>query len=690
MKRLTAFLGGSLFLIAGNFLASAIAEQDSLPQPRQPGWGIDAVLSSHVQPEKVDGYIDLLRQARIEWIRERGPGSLDSDPAIPLDTYRRQVWRKLKAANFRVVAFSGALRSIPVNQKGNQLPENLLDVYAASYELGFHTLGEVDAFEMVGEPDAKYCRDLPDRVVAIQKATYLGIKDGAADAVLKGPDSNAQSLDLENQQSSPATRRSAALKDARIPLVLSGALAFPPGNWLDLAAANGIYEFSDAVNFHHYGFASDMVASIRAHREFAAQWSGRGELPVWITEAGLNNIRPDAWHDPKDRRIQAEYLMTCAKAAIEENVVVFMPFVLAHERDPFAMTESATQTFPSWKEYQALTKRESLNAQMPLAKIPQNPSRVILQWIPDNTTCRPYKPGGIYWFKEDQPIRGTLWVYYFGDQAADFLIQQAGGPDLITTAEAAGERTWRIQVPAGGRTGVPLTLPQHEGANYRRDTYQFQAVEANASGPLSSTLALTKLEFRTGTAPSDSLPNRRLPIPFSSQAPGFYISSETGAPVITGAKDPWVGWNGVRFPDERNESETNPLSCLVKVDRPGPMHPPMLAASVNGLPGALERGFLKLTAIDAVGRPTMARVDLIDRNGQRFSVVENLGRPRDDLGDPDIFLAYADFHPWVFGTTVPGARFDPGEIREIQIRFYAGHGGSHLLNVQLEALEYLP
>ncbi len=363
----------------------------------------------------------------------------------------QRVWRAEARAGFRVVAFAGLPHPVPVEQEGNQLPEDLLAVYRESARLGAETRGLVSAWEMVGEPDTSYCRDLPDRVAAFQKAVYLGLKDGAAArggalvnghwSLGDGSPAASKTLDLGPSNFGPWTLAS--------PLVLSGAFGYPPGPWADLAGANGLYDYTDAINVHHYGFARDFGDVVEAHRVMVGHWRKGPPLPVWVTEAGLNNIPYKDWENAAARRAQSDYLLSCARQAISAKVSVFMPFILTHRGDPFSMTRDAARPYPAWTDYAEFTRAHRLEMQPSPANAP---SRVVLQWLPDNQTCTPSKVARAYWFDsfdpgEWAPIEGELCVYNFDARAARVrLDMEATSPRLrVDVRRPVGQ--WGNAVP---------------------------------------------------------------------------------------------------------------------------------------------------------------------------------------------------------------------------------------------------
>ena len=102
----------------------------------------------------------------------------------------------------------------------------------------------------------------------------------------------------------------------------------------------------------------------------------------------------------------------------------------------------------------------------------------------------------------------------------------------------------------------------------------------------------------------------------------------------------------------------------------------------------MENGFVRLRAVDGANQPAAVRVDLVDREGRRFSVVENLGRNPHLPRENSLLLAYRSFHPWVFGRALPGRfRMNPPDVREIQLRFYGGSPDA-LIRVKLEAVGF--
>lgn len=582
------------------------------------GWGVDGCTTVAPSDAEFPGYVRLLEGSGVRWVRERDLGKRVPDGEYDETKVRRL--RALKQAGFLVTAFAAPRRRLPVGA-GDALPRDLLAVFREGRSLGRDFAGLVDAWELPGEPDVGFCPDLPERNAAYQKALYLGIKQGALE------------------------------RGARPP-VLMGALALPPGPWLARAAANGLLDYTDGDNFHFYGRSGDLTGVIRAHRAFAAEWRRSG-LPVWITECGLNSVRPDAPFDPARRALQAEFILSTARQARNAEVAVFMPFVLAHGDDPYALTAGPDRPFPAWSAYGALSRREAWPSRT--EPFPAGtPNSVVLQWSPDNATVIPHKVSGTYRFLSGgRPIRGELRLYNFGRTPARGTLRFGSTPRTLSSFPERRE----LLIPPESCLAVSGEF-QPQGRGYFQDWPKAEFTSADGS--------VSPLSFGLEIAPQDA---------DFSESP-LRLESPPGAAPAYPAQDefdvsrpcaPWVGINGVRV------DSASPSGGRFTVARPAgasaddPLRPPMAAARCSGLP---EEGFLILRSDDP-GRAPPVRVDLIDSTGQRFTVWENLGRSY--LGAPgDVWLNLRDFHVYFWGRCDEHPSFHAPAIREVQLRFYPG------------------
>jgi hypothetical protein len=97
-----------------------------------------------------------------------------------------------------------------------------------------------------------------------------------------------------------------------------------------------------------------------------------------------------------------------------------------------------------------------------------------------------------------------------------------------------------------------------------------------------------------------------------------------------------------------------------------PLEPQIAAAGLRGLP---KKGFLRIELSRPMSRDFSLRVDLVDKQGQRFAVWENFGvsyfRPASD-----VWLNLNDFGAYFWGRCTDNPQFHPENVEEIQIRFY--------------------
>jgi len=623
--------------------------------PPGAGWGVDACLATFAPPSQIDRYLTLLQQADLAYVRERSPGNL-KDPADrsrgPLSVFRR-----LHARGFNVVAFLGLSGDLKRSQDEDVLPEDLLAVYWSARWMARAAGREVQVWEMVGEPDTHFCKDLPERLVAFQKSVYLGIKDGGKTTFASGRLAGSA------------------------PGVLMGALGHFPSPWLERAARNGLFDYTDGLNFHFYGHARDLDGVIEAQRRFASHYTGERTLPLWITECGMDALPYDQPDDPHGRELQRTFTLSTMESARRQGVSVFMPFIfVAPTPGGHTLTKSPTEPYPAWTAFAKETRLSSL-ASAPALLPPKNPSRIVLQWMPDNRTCLPHKVSGMYWYREDDegkilPIAGKVTAYNFSDRLVRGTLAFEAPAGTGIQADSGD-----LAIPPFGKADVPVMLTDRGTGYLRQDVrVTFQSRDAGS--------APNRLEFQVGTRPSADLLPRIFPLIGHQPGPGFeWIWAPEPFEVSSGS-GPWIGVNGVELAPPPGAANDGDLSRPLQLTVSGPQKdircPPMAITKIDGLPKAAD-AFLRLRIPRPASLQNAVRVDLVDKQGQRFSIIENLG---DDWFDPDrreIFLSYEDFHISSWGRCTATPVFRPEDIREIQLRIYPAPSPSPLL-VQLDVL----
>jgi len=623
------------------------------------GWGVDAVLSRHIAPANVSDYLSLLSDSGVGIVRERGTRL---DPAIDQAPWR--CFKEIKGRGFHVLAFSQEGMDMGATSWG-PWPSDLGLVYSNGFRLGHDFAEVVDAWELHNEPELAWWSDMPDRYAAHAAALYLGLKAGARKAGVDTP-------------------------------VLLGALGLAPGPWLERVASCGVLGFADAWNIHYYGEASQFSAYLRANltamREldrayvattpkmrwvskrasFPFSWRdvSRRLQPIWVTECGLKTVTPATWGDPVRRWRQADFIVsTAAQALAEPGVAVFMPFVLVHKDDPYALSERSDAPWPAWNQYARFT-RDNPWPERSTIRPPAWANPVVLQWLADPKTATGLKTAGTYrWKVAGKPIRGDLRVYNFGDKPVHGRLYGCVGDEPGWGLK--GVEPWQpiyplysrrsqavsdfITLLPGASAAIPTVFPcESAPAPGRRvwRQYWFETREGRRS-PLGFGLEQVPSNENLACFPLRII--RWQNEPTWSLIPNYAPGEGSGA---------WRTINGVRVQSDREDALAR-FEITASLD--DPEHPPMAALRLaEGLQGYTH---LRVTQRVQSGLASM-RLDLVDLHGSRFTIWEHFGRrPEQASGDP-IWLALADFHPFSWGNFDGRRRLRPADIREIHLRFY--------------------
>ncbi len=610
-------------------------------------WGIDGVITLFPKDDAdFEGYVRLLHKSGVRWVRERGVGQ---DPQM------LERLRAMRAAGLNIVAFAGAPGAGGPQRPGNSLTEDLLAIYQGAFRQGRDFAGLVSAWELPGEPDIGYCPDLPERLAAFNKAMYLGLHDGAAAA------------------GEPV-------------IVLMGALGMPPGPWLERAAVNGVFDYTDAANIHFYGDPSDLTGVIEAHREFlrtqvgladrvhwAARPLGFGErgwrpsrtganggghlavrrpaLPIWITECGLSAVPKNDYLNPERRERQAAFTReTALRAWREPDVAMFMPFILVHAGDGHAMTLSATEPLPAWSAYEQVSRDLSW-PDRPLAQPVRAPSRLVLQWLPLAGQGRTHKVAGTYRFVGDETIIGEVRIYNFDSVERRGRLSWSELTLVGVELSAPGE----IVVPPMGMVSVPVVFTPKTGGYFRE---QWRAEFVPTGGEAGTWPVVFGLERLPRAEDFVIKPLKVAPAP-KKNWPKLWSDS-----VVTDEEGPWHGIDGVQI--LKASSDHAEGSFWVPETQVDPLRPPMAVVRLAGLPAD---GFLRVRSDQPLTPGRRVRVDLIDDRGQRFTIWEKGGADYHDPGR-DLWLSLQDFHLFFWGHATKHPDFDPARIVELQLRIY--------------------
>lgn len=704
------------------------------------GWGVDALLSCAIPQGMEADFLNLVKsQSEISILRERGTGSNDPDwMAKVIKSYE-----EINRHRFSLLAFAQDIRDRPT--VWGPWSEDLTIVYNEGIRIGRDYAALVSAWELHNEPELGWWPDMPDRYAAHAKALYLGLKAGAR----------------------------AAGKDTP---VLLGALGLPPGPWLERSARNGLLAYADAWNVHYYGDASQFTGFLDSHvqamRDLLKPEGGdlrpeRGNLkpggmaerrwpvksssasglkfhvsdftgaprapvlPIWATEVGVNTVTPDTWADPVRRQRQADWIVSTARQArAHPHMAVFMPFVLVHKDDGYALTESATKPWPAWDAYARYTRENpfparpairpqvsglrspapGLNPQRssspqisgfrskipgfrsPASSSPQvsglrfqvsplSPNPVVLQWLADAETASGHKLAAAYrWRADGRPIRGELRIYNFGDREISGRLVQTREPgdggfnssdcrfQVSAAPPSAAPPSDPLIVPPGGMISISLSFSLEDASgDGLREWRQFSFVEESGRR--------SELGFALERSP-DLYPPQAAPLPVVEWTRGSPRFDHVPHAVPSDRKGAWQAINGVGVLFAKGALARFQLGA-----RPfDSEYPSMAAASLpKGLP---EHGWLRVAMRELGPVGARVRVDLVDKDGRRFTQWENLGQARGLPASAPRWLNLVDFHPYAWGRLDERRRLRPKDVREIQLRFFASQGPT-LVDVEL-------
>lgn len=134
---------------------------------------------------------------------------------------------------------------------GNVCPDDLRTVYRFAKASAAHFAPEVQSWEVWNEPNISFWPQLSDRFAGLQKAAYLGIKDG-------------------NPKAS----------------VLNGAIYAGVTEFVRNMYESGIGDYFDIFNWHIYAPPSAYGKNMNPHLDLLAQY-GADKRPIWLTECGI-------------------------------------------------------------------------------------------------------------------------------------------------------------------------------------------------------------------------------------------------------------------------------------------------------------------------------------------------------------------------------------------------------------------
>jgi hypothetical protein len=293
--------------------------------------GVDSVLANHLPPAAHGPILERLEADGVSWLRERSSWT-ETLALEGAQSDLRPAWQVFRERGFKVLAFTRGVRRWQEDSLATvDLATDLREVYRRAAWMAYTHADAVDAWELLNEGENWFVKDMPDRATAWEKAVYLGLKSGAAEAggrrqAAGGEEAGGEEvaarrqaaggggdfrtsppshLPTQAQRSPPShlptqAQRSPQHPDTPAPQhfsafiaspfepaqldavpVLLGAIAGRPEiAYYRVKAQNGFADYADAWNFHHYGWVENLDELIAAHRWFMSdvRTSGRQDV----------------------------------------------------------------------------------------------------------------------------------------------------------------------------------------------------------------------------------------------------------------------------------------------------------------------------------------------------------------------------------------------------------------------------
>lgn len=231
-----------------------VINRDNAPLPIEGKIGVDAASAWLVKDDKLRKPLaQIVRLAGIPWVRERIAWHAVEEQPGKFD------WKQ-----YQTVADTLSAEGIHISQIWHDSPSwandtktnlalitDLRDIYRFSKTASAQFANQIQAWEVWNEPDVSFWQGLADRFAGVQKAAYLGIKDGNPNA-----------------------------------LVLNGALCIGVHPFAHNLFENGIIPYMDRFNWHDYALPSTFPMQLREYRRNIA-YANLANKPAWLTEAGL-------------------------------------------------------------------------------------------------------------------------------------------------------------------------------------------------------------------------------------------------------------------------------------------------------------------------------------------------------------------------------------------------------------------
>lgn len=276
-----------------------VINRENAPLPVDGKIGADAASAWIVRDTTLrKPFAQLVKLAGIPWVRERLSWT-ETEPQPNTFT-----WGK-----YQTVADYLSEQGIHISQVWHDTPgwarystskspfvADLRDVYRYMRTASSHFATKIPAWEIWNEPDYEFWPGLADRFAGLQKAGYLGIKDG---------NPNAQ--------------------------VLSGSLCIGVLPFARNLFECGISEYMDIFNWHYYSTPESYPIELQEYFK-KLPLANLKHKPNWLTESGVrvNLIDTTGILSPEGQRVQCQWIPQSRIMALTAGVDKSFFFIIPH------------------------------------------------------------------------------------------------------------------------------------------------------------------------------------------------------------------------------------------------------------------------------------------------------------------------------------------------------------------------
>lgn len=270
-------------------------------QPSSDVVAVDCNLTWQGVPQEWGKIAKLLKQCGVQWVRERVSWRRIEPQK---NNYHWKGYDEpievLVKENMKVIqTFHDAPKWSRADRLPRHTPDNLLEAYEFARDYAKRFKGKVIAFEGWNEPNLHFLEELPDHLAAMQKAWFIGLKDGNA---------NIKVL-------SPAFTR----------LLPQFELDY---RFLDQFLSCDGGKYFDIFNFHEYGAVHKYPQLFHAINQ-QLQKSDLAGIPIWATEMGVPiALEDEVRMTEREMNLQAQFISQMYPQALALGVKRIFWFVM--------------------------------------------------------------------------------------------------------------------------------------------------------------------------------------------------------------------------------------------------------------------------------------------------------------------------------------------------------------------------